>query len=146
MKQQIAEQKAKDKAFACCQCPEKFLSNTKLHKHIAAHHIKPARASFAALASAQVMAISSPVLPTPLTPTTSMPSTTFSAPPQTPSASTPPTISKSVKVTSSALLMSPATLTSPTTLKFTKPTCAMPKPAAYITIDDLFRKFAPRIT
>ena len=49
IKQQINEQKAKDKAFACCRYLEKFSSNTKLYKHIIAHYTKPPLSALAML-------------------------------------------------------------------------------------------------
>ncbi|MCJ1269991.1 hypothetical protein MMC22_009884 [Lobaria immixta] len=167
IERQIAEQKAKDEAFACRRCPEKFSSNTKLHKHIAAHHITPARASSAALAPAQAMAISSSALPTPTPPTTSSapptpPASTHSATPKLSYAAiagsrapfTPPTTPRITKHVSSipiakatfSALLTPTTPTLPTTPKIAKSTCTMPKPATYMTIEDLFRKFAPRNT
>ena len=165
MERQIAEQKAKNEAFACRRCPEKFSSNTKLHKHIAAHHIKPARASSEALAPAQAMAISSSVPPTPPTspkPAISSPPTPFlssvlatsaigSTPLSPPTStlfswatfstpSTPPKIAKAFSPAPLTRPTTPRTPTSPTTPKIAKSTCAMP--AAYMTIEDLFWKFA----
>ena len=59
IEQQIAKQKAKDKAFAYCQYPKKFLSNTKLHKHIVAHHTKPPLLALAtSLSSSSVLPMS----------------------------------------------------------------------------------------
>ena len=167
MKQQIAEQKAKDKAFACCQCPEKFPSNIKLHKHIVTHYTKlPLSALAMPLSSSSVLA--SPT-------TTSILQVTFSVPPSLLASSLSampklsyaaiagtrtPKLSKIAKATFSALPTPPTTplpLTTPkiakatlfaaftplTTPKIAKPICTIPKPAAYMTIEDLFWKFAP---
>ncbi|MCJ1271732.1 hypothetical protein MMC22_011637 [Lobaria immixta] len=142
--------------FACRRCPEKFLSNNKLHKHIVAHHTKPPLSALAmppfssyVLASLAPTAILQATFSAPKTPpasTSATPKLSYAAiagsrtPPTTPTTSKIPLSSPALAASAS----SHAPLTPPTTPKIAKPTCAMPKPAAYMTMDDLFRKFAPR--
>ena len=136
IKQKIAEQKAKGEAFACCQCPKKFSSNTKLHKYIVAHHTKLPLSAFA------TPLFSSFALPTPLASSPSATSKLSYATIADPCM--PFTPSTTLKVTKATSFAPPTPLTTPTpaTPKIAKSTCAIPKPATYMTIEDLFWKFA----
>lgn len=147
LERQKAEQKAKDEAFACRRCPAKFPSNTKLHVHISAHHSKPSKAASAIMVPSPSTPPTPPIS-TPAIPLSSSPALVISAAsntslaPATPPASTP---AVTPKLSYAAIAGRHALPTPPTTPKTANPTCAKPKPV-YMTMEDLFRKFAPNPT
>ena len=169
IERQKAEQKARDEAFTCRRCSAKFPSNTKLHVHISAHHSKPAKKSMLQLpptptlpTSALAIPFSTPALATsaashtflaPATPPASAPSATpkpsYAAIAGHRALPTPPSSTPSItpklsyaKVAKQSLPTPPRSPSPPITPKAAKSRCA----AAYMTMDDLFRKFAPNPT
>ena len=160
MERQLAEQKARDEAFACRRCPAKYPSNTKLHAHIAERHIKKAPSSAAQLSPTEPPASTLPTA-TPATPHT--PPTPPTPPASISSATSKLSYAAVAKTTKLALPTPPAT--PPATSKSTTPqtsyakiakssikatpirkACTKPKVCNYMTMEDLFRKFAPHPT
>lgn len=158
----------------CQNCKQLFFSKNKLHNHLQtkcpqrkATGSKDLKKVYSVTRLATRTSVPAPSHASP-TPTSILQATfsTFTSP-TTPSASTsatpklshaaiagsrtPPTTLTTSKIPLSspalaALASSHAFLTPPTTSKIAKPTCAISKPIAYMTIDDLFWKFASRTT
>lgn len=145
---QIAEEKARE-AFVCRRCPAKFSSNTQLHIHISAQHSKPTKAAPAMAISSSSAPLSRPATPSPSsTPaTTSKPSYADLArrtPPTPPSAtsSTTPLKPNYAKMAGKATSTPCTPTTTPSTPAPPIPWHTKPNRAKYMTMEDLFRKFA----